>query len=112
MQNRGMPTIDLVKHQNTILPGLEEAVHNLVGRLNEARKLIHRAPLILIEDQQFLRDREQALRKRLLRQRLGMARIEKKKAEAELVCVHIARREQEARLKARNVKTLVKRRRT
>jgi hypothetical protein len=50
MQNQGMQPIDLVKHQSTVLPGLEEALHYILGRLNESRKLIDRAPLILIED--------------------------------------------------------------
>jgi len=106
-----MRPIDLVKHQTIVLPGLEEAAHAIVGRLNDARKLISRAPLFLVEGPQYLRDREQAIKRRLSRQRLGMARTEKKKADAELTRVRIAQREEEARLKARNVKTLVKRRR-
>jgi hypothetical protein len=110
MQNQGMQPIDLVKHQNTILPGLEEAAHSLIGRLNEARKLIDRAPLILIED---AREVNRLYRERKARREKAVAkewRRKKQKEDAEQVRIRIEQRQQDARLKTRNVKTLVKRR--
>lgn len=106
-----MQPIDLVKHQTRILPGLEEAIQTLLGRMCESRKLLNLPALILIEDPDHLKDRIQEIRARLSRERLGMARTERKKAQAELTRLRIARREEVARLKTRNVKTLVKRRR-
>lgn len=45
-----MHPIDLVKHQTRILPGLEEAAHAIIGRLNEARKILKLPALLLTED--------------------------------------------------------------
>lgn len=60
-----MQPIDLVKHQTRILPGLEEAAQTVIGRLNDSRKILKLAPLILITEptpKQF--DRELTLQRK------------------------------------------------
>lgn len=116
-----MQPIDLVKHQTTLLPGLEEAVHSLIGRLNEARKLIDRAPLILIEDPQEM---NRLYRERKARREKAVAkewRRKKQKEEAEQTRAKLIKRATgpvaselsfaSATVKGRVPKTLVKRRR-
>lgn len=88
-----MRSIDLVKHQTRILPGLEEALQTLLGRMTESRKLLNLPPLILVEDPDYLKNRIKEIRTRLSRERMGMGRTERKKAEAELVRLRIARQE-------------------
>ncbi len=111
MQNERMRTIDLVQHQTTILPGLEEAIHHLIGKLNEARKLIDRAPLILIEDQNEVNRlyRERKTRREKLARKVSVH--QNKQEQAEQARIRIEQRDQQKRLNSRNVKTLVKRRR-
>lgn len=105
-----MRPIDLVKHQTRILPGLEEAAHSVIGRLNAARKILNLNPVLLIEDHFEVRALNQLGHSRILKPE-RIERQKRKKAEAEQTRLRIARREQDARLKTRNMKTLVKRRR-
>lgn len=108
-----MQPIDLVKHQTRILPGLEEAAHRVIGRLNEARKILKLPQLILREDANEKAHYVTISKEAAEQLRQSAMRFQKRKAEADRVRGRIADRVSFApgTVKGRVPKTLVKRRR-
>ncbi len=101
-----MRSIDLVKHHSTLLPGLADALGTVLVTLNRTRNIRGMAPITIMVPgpEPVPRRLKEAARKKVLRL------IERQK-QADEVRARIAKREEDARLKTRNVKTLVNRRR-
>lgn len=102
-----MRSIDLVKHQSRLLPGLEHALQHLLGEMCQIRKTLKLPALVLVEEPSktvFELDRF------LKSQRKKKERQERREREAADVRGKIAAREGKTAI-ARPEKTLVKRRR-
>jgi hypothetical protein len=88
-----MRSIDLVKHQTRILPGLEEAAHAVIGRLNESRKLLKLSSLILVEDQTAKAHYVTVSKEAAEQIRQSAIRYQKRKAEAEAARARIGEKQ-------------------
>jgi hypothetical protein len=105
-----MQPIDLVKHQTRILPGLEEAAHAVIGRLNETREILNLTRLVLIEDQSEKEHYITISKGAAEEIRQSAMRYHRRKKEAEEVRERAARGEFHKPPAPVPVKTLVKRR--
>lgn len=102
-----MRPIDLVKQNTKLLPGLERAFFDALLTLNKARRLLNLPEIQAVQN----RPLTDTVMGRMIERKREADRLNKKIEEADKVRAKIAQREEDARLKARNVKTLVKRRR-
>lgn len=91
-----MRPIDLVKHQTTLLPGVEFSIHTLLGALNENRRRLDLPTLILIEDPEQLKRYHERITRTVRRERKESQRFDQKKQEAEQARARIREREIEA----------------
>jgi hypothetical protein len=81
MQNQDMQPIDLVKHQTTLLPGLEHSIQHLLGEMCQIRKTLKLPALILVEDPEEM-NRLYRERKDLRDKAVSEAWLNKKRKEA------------------------------